>query len=103
MDGLLGAEDQKAGCNQKLVGDRVKHTAERGLLAPNAGKIAIEKIRDAGRDKDDEGEPAQPKSAMKDVLPEQAADHDRHRDNAAVSQNVRQRHGIDARAYRSLR
>src|SRR5262249_52979392 len=103
MDSLLGAEDQKAGCNQKLVGDRIKHTAERGLLAPNASKIAVEKTRDAGRDKDDEREPAQPKPAMKNVLPEQAADHDRHRDNAAVSQNVRQRRGVDARAHLSLR
>src|SRR6516162_7772191 len=103
MDSLFGAKNQKAGCHQKLVGDRVKHAAERGLLAPNAGKIAVKKIRDAGRDKDDEREPAQPKPAMKDVLPEQAADHERHGDYAAISQNIRQRHGVGARSYRSLR
>src|SRR6516165_1126066 len=103
MDSLLGAKDQKARRNQKLVGDRVEHAAERGLLPPNAGKITVKKIGDAGRDKDDEREPAQPKPAMKDVLPEEAADHERHGDYAAISQNIRQRHRVGARSYRSLR
>src|SRR5690348_6877604 len=40
---------------------------------------------------------------MENVLPEQAANYDRHCDNAAIGQNVWQRHWVGARPHRPLR
>ena len=38
--------------DQKLIGDRIEHAAKRGLLIPDAGKIAVEEIADGGGDKE---------------------------------------------------
>ena len=90
------ASIKQARRHQKFVGDRIEHAAERGLLGPDAGEITVEEVRDAGGDEDGERDPAQPQPAMQDVLPEHAGDHERHRDNAAVSQDVRQRERMGA-------
>ncbi len=37
---------------KQLVGDRIEHAAERGLLSPGAREIAVEDIGDAGGDED---------------------------------------------------
>ena len=74
--------------DQELVGDRVEHAAERGLLGPRAGQIAVEEIADRRGDKESERNPTEPEPAVKDALPEHAADHDRHGDDAAIGQNV---------------
>ena len=44
-DGTVGRQHQQAGRHQELVGDRVEHAAERRLLAPDAGEIAVENSR----------------------------------------------------------
>ncbi len=60
VDAVLGGEHQKAGRDQELVGDRIEHLAERGLLTPHAGEIAVEDVGHAGGDEDRQRQPTQP-------------------------------------------
>jgi len=74
--------------------------AERGLLGPDAGKITVEEVGNAGRDKDGERDPAQPQPALQDVLPEHTADHDRDSDDTAIGQDIGQRERAGAQRSR---
>ncbi len=96
MNGALGRQHQQARRHQELVGDRIEHAAERGLLVPHPGEIAVEKIRNAGGDEHRQRQPAQPQPAVEDVLPEHAADDDRNRHDAAISEDIRQRQRMNA-------
>src|SRR5262249_4337651 len=82
-------EHEQAGGDQQLVRDRVEHAAERGLLAPDAGEIAVEEIGDAGRNEKREGNPVQPKAAAEKIRPGYATDYRRHRGHARIGQKVR--------------
>ena len=48
-DGPVGGEHEQHRGDQQLVGDRVEHAAERGLLRPGAREIAVEEIGDRRR------------------------------------------------------
>ena len=95
-DRALEDERQQAGGDEQLVGDRIQHAAERGLLAPDAREIAIEIIGDAGDDEEAERDPAPGIAAADD-----AEDDERHGDDAAIGQHVRQRQ--EKRSLRSSR
>src|SRR5262249_39773463 len=72
----------------QLVRDRVEHAPEGRLLAPFAGKIAVEDVGHSRADEDDHGDPAQPQPALQNVLPIEARHHRRHRGDAGVGQKV---------------
>ena len=90
-DGLLGGQHQQAGRDQELVGNRVEHPPERRLLPVHAGEIAVEHVGDPGRDEDRERHPANPEPAVENALPIQQRNHDRHRGDPGVGQEVGQR------------
>ncbi len=45
----VGRQHQQAGRDQKLVGDRIEHPAEGGLLVPDSRIVAIEIVGDCRR------------------------------------------------------
>ena len=94
MDRVVGGEHQQAGGDQELVGDRVEHPAEGGLLVPDSRIVAIEVIGHPRGDKDGQRHPAQPKRAVQDGLGENAADHHRNGGNTGVGQDIRQGQGF---------
>jgi hypothetical protein len=101
--GLLGRQHQEAGRHEQFVGDRIEHAAERGLLAPAAGEVAVENVGDAGGDEDDERKPAQPQATLHNALREHNGDDDRHGGNARVGQDIRQRQGARRQGGRCCR
>ncbi|MGY4598647.1 hypothetical protein ACVWXL_006393 [Bradyrhizobium sp. GM22.5] len=92
VNDAVGGQHQQARGDQKLVGDRIEHAAERRLLIPDPCVIAVEVIGDRSRDKNGDGDPAQPQRAVHDRLCVDAPDHDRDRGDPAVGQDVREGH-----------
>ena len=61
MDAMLSrGQHQQAGRHQQLVGDRIEHPAEGGLLVPDSCIVAIEIV---GHTRGDEARPAPPSAA----------------------------------------
>ena len=60
MDGVVRHQHQQAGRDQELVGDRIEHPAEGGLLIPDSCIVAVEIVRDTGGNEHGQRHPAQP-------------------------------------------
>ncbi|GCC47945.1 hypothetical protein chiPu_0032148, partial [Chiloscyllium punctatum] len=101
VDRIVGGQHQEAGGHQQLVGDRIEHPAERGLLVPHPGVIAVEIVGDPRRDEHGKRHPAQPQRAVQDRLPVDAADHHRNGGNPGVGQDIREGHGLGLSPGRS--
>ena len=89
MDDAVRGEHQQTGCDQELVGDGIQHSAERRLLVPYPGIVAIEKIGDAGGNEHRQGYPAQPQRAIHNGLGVDAADHHRNGGDSCIGQYIR--------------
>ncbi len=57
-DGVVVHQHHQHGADQQLVGDRIEHAAERRLLLPHAGEIAVEPVGQAGKHEQRERRPA---------------------------------------------
>ena len=88
--GRVGGEQQQAGGDQQLVGDRVEHPADVGGLLPGARQIAVEIVGEAGDDEDDQRRPAREVARLQPALEEKAQHDQRHREDAGVGQHVGQ-------------
>ena len=73
------------------VGDGVEEGTDGGDLAPASSQVAIEQVGDAGGDEHTERRPAQPQPAVENAVRVHQRDHDRHRCDPAVGQEVGQR------------
>jgi hypothetical protein len=87
MDGPRIDQHEQQRCDQQLIGDRIQHAAERRLLLPGAGQIAVEKIGDCGGGKDPEGDPA--RQVGWQVRQRETGDDDGNRGYAAVGEDIR--------------
>ncbi len=88
VDRIVVHQHHQHGADQQLVGDRVEHAAERRLLLPDAGEVAVEPVGQAGKHEQRERRPAR-RIALQE---KQAGDERRHGRNANVGEDVRQAH-----------